>query len=125
MIKKNESKKTMSKNKISILLVAVGICLVIGFVFLNPFNWFLQKSSRFSHDAFKKVRPGMTTAQVVIALGDPISMTALDSDYWQCPGCVAYCFMGNPPQWLEFYEEAWVYVGPDGRVRTTFLHSEP
>jgi hypothetical protein len=113
-------------NKTGISLATVGLFLMIGgLVFLNPFNWFLQRSSRFSYGAFKEIKPGMTVAEVKSAIGDPINVTVLESDYWQCSGCVAYCFMGNSPQWLEFYEEAWVFVGPDDRVRRAFLRREP
>lgn len=109
-----------------LLLLIIGVSLVIGgLVFINPFNLFVQKSNRFSLDAFETIKPGMTELEVVSTLGDPISVTALGSDYWQCPGCSAYCFMGNPPQWLEFYQEAWVYIGPDNRVRGRIFHSEP
>jgi hypothetical protein len=46
-------------NKTIVSLSLAGLLLVIaGVVFLNPFNLFLQRSRRFSYDAFGEIKPG-------------------------------------------------------------------
>jgi hypothetical protein len=107
------------------MLIMIVSGLVAWLVFLNPFNLFVERSSRFSYEAFERVRPGMPVLELTNLLGRPIRVTSLGSDYWMCPNCSAFCFMGNPPHWLDFYREAWVYVGPDDKVRLKFLSTQP
>lgn len=107
------------------LIVAVALLLLGYIVIANPFNLFLDRSSRFSHQNFERVRKGMSVDELVNLLGSPVQVKPLGSDYWMCPGCSSYCFMGNPPDWLVFYREAWVYVGPDKVVRKKFFNTQP
>jgi hypothetical protein len=109
-----------------LILVGFVVLTASGYLFLaNPFNLFVSKSSRFSKEKFESVRVGMKIEDVVRLLGEPIRKGPLRDPPSDCMGCYIYYFMGDPPEWLHFYQEAWLYVGPEGRVRWKILHSEP
>jgi hypothetical protein len=108
------------------LIVGVASTILVSIALIvNPFNLFLERSSRFNPQNFERVREGMSADDLVDLLGAPVQVRLLGADYWMCPGCSAYCFMGNPPDWLVFYKEAWVYVGPDKVVRKKFFNTQP
>lgn len=108
-----------------LISVASAIILLGVVIIINPFNLFLDRSSRFSYQSFEKVSEGMSVNELINLLGSPVQVKSFGPDYWMCPGCSAYCFMGKPPDWLVFYKEAWVYVGPDNVVRNKLFNTQP
>lgn len=108
--------------------IGLGFLVVLLFALLilvNPLNLFVRKSSRFTEEAFDSVKPGMQKEELVRVLGEPLKIAEIRTPYYRCEGCSIYYFMGDPPEWLVSYEEAWVYVGPEGTVREKIWNAEP
>jgi hypothetical protein len=103
--------------------VVVAVCVYIFFA--NPWNWFVRRSDHFSEEKFLAIKPGISIEEVVKILGKPLRTIKIDADYGQCPSCTSYYFMGDPPDWLVSFKEAWILVSPDGKVRSTVLNLEP
>ncbi len=109
-----------------IMLFFLGCLLgAIIFVLLNPFNWFIKKADGFDLEVFRQIEPGMQVSEVIDLLGEPIRISEVgvysDSDI----GKQAYYYMGDPPDWLASFVEAWVVIGPDGKVLHTIINHEP
>jgi hypothetical protein len=113
------------RRTLKILVVALPVLSVIYILVANPFNFFTKKSSRFSEEKFLSVKSGDSIAQVIDVLGEPLYIKEVEDRFADCLGCKVYYFMGSPPSWLIFFKEAWIMVGPDGKVRWTILHLEP
>lgn len=105
-----------------ILFLALSASLV-ALVVLNPFNWLAQRSANFTEDRFLSVQPGTDISQVIALLGDPLKTQEV-SPIHDCPGCKAYCFLGEPPIWVVEFREAWVIVDPAGKVVERYIYSE-
>ncbi len=108
---------------IALVLVLVLFGLVV--VFLDPFDWFLQRSDSFSVEKFLAVEPGDNLTEVVDLLGEPIFTTRDLPLYLGCKNCSAHYFLGDPPSWLIAHREAWVLVDSEGRVIQRILNEEP
>jgi hypothetical protein len=105
------------------------LAAVFGFVILtaytiiaNPLNFFVRQSSRFSEESFLSLEQGSQISKAIQLLGEPLDVKGGGAN---CPGCKVYYFMGDPPPWLHFYKEAWITAGPDGKIISTVLNSEP
>jgi hypothetical protein len=72
---------------------------------------------------FLSIQPGTNITDAVKHLGTPINIVYSGHDLG-CPHCEAYYFLGDPPQWLPSYQEAWLLVD-HGRVVTVTVNSEP
>jgi hypothetical protein len=72
---------------------------------------------------FRSIQLGTDIADAVKRLGRPINIVHSDHDLG-CPHCEAYYFLGDPPQWVPSYQEAWLLVD-HGRVVTVTVNSEP
>lgn len=104
--------------------------VVIGWVLLwlglaNPFNFFVPRSKNFSMQRFNSFRPGDSISAAVAALGTPVTAIGADADDPDCPNCVRYCFLGEPPRWIVGFQEAWLVADPDGKIVRAFVNSEP
>lgn len=73
---------------------------------------------------FLLIEPGSNIDEAVAKLGEPIKIVRSDSGLG-CPGCATYYFLGDPPQWLASFQEAWLVVDTRGRVVTATVNSEP
>jgi len=107
-----------------VILIAAVALSGLALILLNPFDWFLDRSERFTVDGFLAIEPGMEITDVVERLGEPIRTSTL-GELHRCKGCRAYFFLGNPPGWLIMYREAWVIVDTDGTVVQRVLLEEP
>jgi hypothetical protein len=108
------------------LLISLFLVILIGLVWLgaaNPFNFFVRRSDHFSMKEFRSVRPGTNVADAIRRFGRPIDIVHGKYDLG-CPHCDAYYFLGDPPQWLPSYQEAWLLVD-HGRVVSVTVNSEP
>lgn len=114
------------KKSISCGVLLAGSLLVLTVLIIrNPFNSFVKKSDHFSFRAFRTIEVGTPISAAIEMMGAPVRVEPLGGAYWRCPECSAYCFACNPPDWLIGYKEAWIYAGPDGLVRETFINTEP
>lgn len=111
--------------KAKIGLGVLVVLLAALFTLANPLNLFVKKSHRFTEEAFDSVKIGMQKEELVKLLGEPLKITEIRTPYYRCENCSIYYFMGDPPEWLVSYEEAWVYVGPEGTVREKIWNAEP
>lgn len=105
---------------LALILLLTGLYLLV----INPFDWFLQKSDRFSIDEFIAVEAGDEFSEVTDLLGEPIFEKNLPP-YIGCDGCSIHYFLGAPPDWLIGHREAWVIVDARGKVVQRILNDEP
>jgi hypothetical protein len=102
----------------------IVLFVVIGWIVIaNPFNFFVQRSERFTVERFLSLRNGSSIEEAVALLGEPIFVRK--SIGITCRNCTAYHFLGHPPKWLICYDEAWLLVNPQGTVVGSTLNSEP
>ncbi len=76
-------------------------------------------------EVFQLVKPGMQAVDVVRLLGEPIRISDVEVYKPSDVGLQNYYYMGDPPQWLMSYTEAWVIIGPDEKVLRTTVNFEP
>lgn len=107
------------------LLSAVAVWCLLWFGFANPFNFFVPQSVRFSLSRFQTIEPGTSVADAVKLLGEPIKVVKEDRFDPSCPTCIDYCFMGEPPNWVVGFKEAWLIADQQGRVVRVFVNTEP
>jgi hypothetical protein len=112
----------MWKTRKSLMLSIVLALGLAWLYFINPFNWFVERSSRYSDEAFFKIRAGMTVPELTRLLGKPIFVMSTGDKDWRCSSCSAMCFVGNAPKWVKRYRESWVFVR-DNRVITPFMYN--
>lgn len=114
--------------KVLVKAIFVGVALLVclAFIFItNPFNWFTHRSERFSRERFDSVHSGMREQDLVRLLGEPLRVIEHTVPDPECKRCVSYYFMGDAPDWLPGFQEAWVYVDGDGIVRDKVWNIEP
>ena len=108
------------------LLILLASGLVAGGLYIrNPFYWGVEKSSKFSEAEFARISTGQSIDEVIAGLGTPIRVNRSVRVWNLCLKCDVYEFAGNPARWVVWYKNAWVYVGPDGRVLDKVLYVEP
>ena len=73
---------------------------------------------------FESIKPGTHIEDAIDRLGAPIGVVRSRYNLGS-PGCVAYYFLGDPPDWLLSFQEAWLLVDTQGRVVTVTVNSEP
>lgn len=113
------------KRLLKAILVILFILAALYLLIANPFNLFTKKSSRFSEKKFLSINSGENISRAIEILGQPLHVERVDESLADCSGCKVYYFMGDPPQWLVCYKEAWMMVGPDERIKWTILNLEP
>jgi hypothetical protein len=94
-------------------------------ILANPLNLFVPKSENFSLERFQAIEPGTSIADAISILGKPIKVVKTDRFDSSCPACASYCFMGEPPEWLVGFQEAWLIADERGRIVRTFFNTEP
>lgn len=107
---------------IVVLLLALSAVLA-ALVIFNPFNWLAQRSTNFTEERFLSIQVGTDIGQVIALLGEPLEIQKV-SPIHDCPGCKAYCFLGEPPIWVIEFREAWVIIDPAGKVVERYIYSE-
>lgn len=109
---------------IAISVVVVGwILLWLGIA--NPFNFFVPRSENFSMQKFKSFGAGDSISAAVATLGAPVATIVADAADSDCPSCVRYCFLGEPPRWVIGFQEAWLIADQDGKIVRSFFNTEP
>ena len=106
--------------------LCVGL-LVSFVVFVNPFNWGVRKSERFSEVKFNAIRQGEPIAAVIERLGKPLTITKNVAFPGVCNDgeCDVYAFTGFASKWIVAHREAWVIANHKGRVVHTVMNVEP
>lgn len=110
--------------RITMLLVGAPLAL-LWLLVVNPFNFFVPQSERFSWSRFEEVKVGSSIAEVISDLGEPVKVVRRERLSTSCPNCVAYCFAGEPPSWIWGFKEAWLIADEQGRIVDVFVHTEP
>ena len=109
--------------KTILVLATILTGSVTCFFILNPLDFFVPKSSKFSWTKFRELRPGSRLDEAIESLGAPVKVgTAQDSS---CPNCRYHIFLGDPPWWLLSHREAWVVTNEAGEVVQVLENSEP
>ncbi|MEO7417874.1 MAG: hypothetical protein ABI163_12500 [Thermoanaerobaculia bacterium] len=107
------------------LLAVASVVALLWFGIANPFNFFVPRSSRFSTSGFREIKLGTPIGEVVKLLGEPVKVVKGNRFDPACVGCVAFCFMGEPPGWVVSFQEAWIIADQRGHVVRVFFHAEP
>ncbi len=113
---------------IGLLLIGFLLACLLGgmiLIAMNPFNWFVKKADGFDMRLFRQIEPGMQAADVVKLLGEPIRISDIAVYKPSDAGKQYYYYMGDPPEWLVSYTEAWIIISPDGKVVRTIINLEP
>ncbi len=108
-----------------LLAAAAAAYLLIWPVLANPLNLFVPRSERFSFSLFQTIKPGASIADAIKLLGAPVKIVKENRFDPSCRDCIAYCFLGDPPDWVIGFREAWLIADRQGRIRRTFINSEP
>lgn len=114
----------MRRSVVALSTVTV-VYILLWFSFSNPLNLFVPRSEHFSLKRFQAIEPGTSITDAIKLLGEPIKVVEKDRFDPSCPTCVAYCFMGEPPNWVISFQEAWLIADERGQVVHVFLHTEP
>jgi hypothetical protein len=110
---------------VTALLVAAFLYALLWQVFANPFNLFVPQSDHFSMKSFRAIKPGTSVAEAINRLGKPIKVVKENRFDPDCPTCIAYCFMGEPPKWVIGFQEAWLIADRQGKIVQVFENTEP
>ena len=108
-----------------ILLTLASVYGLAWFGFTNPLNLFVPRSERFSLSRFQTIETGSSISDAITLLGEPIKVVKRDRLDTSCRACIAYCFMGEPPNWVVGFQEAWLTADQQGKIVRVFLHAEP
>jgi hypothetical protein len=111
-----------------ILIVVVVASIVYGCLWIdvaNPFNFFVPRSARFTLNRFRSIRPSGSVVDAAKLLGEPTKVVKENRFDPECPACIEYCFMGEPPNWIVGFHEAWLVADQQGRVVRVFENTEP
>lgn len=111
-----------------LFIVALGFMsawALLWLIFANPFNFFVPRSERFSMAQFRMFVPGSSISEAISVLGQPVAIVKRERPGSHCPSCVSYCFMGEPPDWVISFKEAWLVADQSGRVVRVFVNTEP
>lgn len=114
-----------ARRPLIILLAVASAYILLWLGFANPLNLFVPRSERFSMSRFQAIEPGSSIADAVKLLGGPIKVVKRGPLDPSCPSCVAYCFMGEPPNWVIGFQEAWLTADQRGQIVRVFVHTEP
>jgi hypothetical protein len=93
-----------------LLLVAASGCSRStwdNYVATGDPGWDLHREIKRSREGFDRVEKGMTEEQVIELVGNPTSRSG-EAMHWQ----------------FGEYRDAWVFLGPDGRVASTYWQDE-
>lgn len=117
----------MSLRRIVILFVVALALLyfMLWNVVANPLQLFVPRSEGFTFDRFNSIQPGSSIESAIGLLGKPVQVIRDDTHDLSCPSCTHYCFMGNPPDWVVGFKEAWLIVDAQGRIVRKFVNTEP
>ena len=116
----------MKVRRIAVTSLAVaGVTSLLWLFLANPYNFFVPRSAHFSTSRFKSIDLGTPIADAIKLLGEPVKIVKEDRFDPSCPSCTAYCFMGEPPDWVISFQEAWLIADHQGRVTRVFINSEP
>jgi hypothetical protein len=118
---------TRKRLKYALLLVTVGVLIAAAVMFVNPWNWGIEKSERFTEAKFAAIQKGEPIALVVRRLGKPLAISKNVGLPGKCAEgeCDMYAFTGKASSWVFSYREAWVFVDHTGRVVHTVMNVEP
>jgi len=96
-------------------------------VFVNPWNWGIEKSERFTEAKFNAIQNGEPIASVVGRLGKPLAISKNVGLPGTCDEgqCDMYAFTGRASPWIFSYREAWVFTDHNGRVVHVVMNVEP
>lgn len=119
------TRKRFVKN--ALLSVTVGIVVAAIVIFVNPWNWGIEKSERFTEEKFNSIHRGESMASVVRRLGKPLAISRNVGLPGKCAEgeCDMYAFTGKASPWVFSYREAWVFADHTGRVVHAVMNVEP
>jgi hypothetical protein len=108
-----------------ILLIVACVYALLWFGLANPFNLFVPRSKHFSFSRFRTIKPGAPIEGAIKLLGEPVKVVKENRFDPDCPTCIAYCFMGEPPNWVFGFQEAWLIADRQGKIVQVFVNTEP
>jgi hypothetical protein len=113
--------------KYVLLIVPLGMVITAVVMFVNPWNWGIDKSERFTEAKFNAIQNGEPIASVVRRLGKPLAMSKNVGLPSKCAEgeCDMYAFTGKASPWVFSYREAWVFADHTGRVVHKVMNVEP
>lgn len=114
-----------ARRLVIVSIAAVSVIGLLWFGLANPFNLFVPRSARFSLSRFQGIELGTSIADAIKLLGEPVKVVKEDRFDPSCPACIAYCFMGEPPNWVISFQEAWLVADQRGRIVRVFVNTEP
>ena len=109
------------KRKIRRLVLVVLVLVLVAV--LTP-RFAIERSESFSWGEFEAIEIGSPVDAAIVGLGDPLRIEK-HSSVSDCPKCSSYFFLGNPPDWLPIYKEAWLVVDVRGKVVRRVTNLEP